>query len=117
MSAAELDQQCVEGPDLDSATATRVSDLGGFNVVFAVRHQECQGRKPLHELISRLGPGEALKQLLKHKARREHLIGTKERVAQGRYFWRALLGVAAQRKGPHARVDEQAHGLRDRSAL
>ena len=117
MSATELDQQRVNGSDLDSATATRVSDLSGFNMVFAVRHQESQGRKPLHKLISRLGPGEALKQLLKYKARREHLIGTKERVAQGGYFWRALLGVAAQREGPHARVDEQTHGLRDRSAL
>lgn len=117
MSATELDKQRIDGSDLDSTTATRVSDLGGFNVVFAVRYQESQGREPLHELISRLGPGEALKQLLKYKASGEHLIGTKERVAQGRYFWRALLGVAAQREGPHARVDEQTHGLRDRSAL
>jgi hypothetical protein len=117
MSATELDQQRVYGSDLDSATATSVSDLGGLNMVFAVRYEEGQRCKPLHELISRLGPGEALKQLLKYEARREHLIGTKERVAQRRHFWRALLGVAAQRKGPHARVDEQTHGLRDRSAL
>ena len=117
MPATELDQQRVNGSDLDPATATRVSDLGGFNMVFAVRYEEGQRPKPLHELISRLGPGEALKQLLKYKASREHLIGTKERVAQGRHFWRALLAVAAQREGPHARVDEQTHGLRDRSAL
>jgi hypothetical protein len=86
-------------------------------MVLAIRYQESQGCKPLHKLISRFGPGEALKQFLKYKARREDLIGTKERVAQGRYFWRALLGIAAQREGPHARVDEQTHCLRDRSAL
>ena len=86
-------------------------------MVLAVGHQESEGRKPLHKLISRLGPGEALKKLLKYKARREHLIGAKKRVTQCGYLWRALLNIPAQREGPHARVDEQTHGLRDRSAL
>jgi len=117
MPASELDQQSVNGPDLDSATATGVSDLGGFNVVLAVRHQESQGRKPLYKLISDLGSGEALKKLLKYKASGEHLIRSKERVAQGRHLGRALHGIAAKRERPHARVDEETHGLRDRSAL
>ena len=117
MPASELDKQSVDGPDLDSATATGVSDLGGFNVVLAVRHQESQGRKPLHELISGLGSGEALKKLLKYKASGEHLIRTKKRVAQSRHLGRALHGIAAKRERPHARVDEETHDLRDRSAL
>jgi hypothetical protein len=117
MSATELDEQRVNGSDLDSATSTRVADFGCFDVVLAIGYQEGEGRKPLHKLTSRLGPCEALKKLLKYKARREHLIGAKQRIKQGRYLWRALLGIAAQRKGPDARVDEQTHGLRDRSVL
>jgi hypothetical protein len=64
VAAAELDQQRVDGSDLDATPATGVSDLGGFYVVLAIRRQEGQGRKPLCELIPRLGSGETLKQLL-----------------------------------------------------
>jgi len=68
-------------------------------------------------LISGLGSSEALKKLLKYKASGEHLIRTKKRVAQGRHLRRALHGIAAKRERPHARVDEETHDLRDRSAL
>ena len=117
MAATELDQQRVNGADLDSATATGAPDLSSFNVVLAVRHQESQCRKPLYKLISRLGSSEPLKKFLQYKAGREHLICAKERVAQCRYLWRAVHCIAAKRERPHACVDEQTHGLRDRSAL
>jgi hypothetical protein len=117
MSATELDQQCVDASDLDSAAATGISDLGGFHVVLAVRYQESQGRKPLYKLISRPGSGETLKKLLKYQTGREYLIGAKERVAQRRHLGRALHCIAAKRERPHARVDEETHRLRERSAL
>ena len=43
MSATELDQQPVNGSDLNSATSAGVSDLGGFDVILAIRQQQSQG--------------------------------------------------------------------------
>src|SRR5687767_7704425 len=50
---AQLDQQCIDGPDLYAGTATGVSHLCRGDVVIAVRLQQRQRRKALDDLRSR----------------------------------------------------------------
>lgn len=114
---AELYEQGIDRSDLHAATAAGVPDFCCFDVVFPARLEEGESGEALDELGSRLGSGKALQKLLQYQTRGEYLIGPQQGMAECRHLGRGLLGVSAQSQRPDARVDEQAHLLRARSAL
>jgi hypothetical protein len=113
----ELDEHRVDGSDLNAVPATRVADYGGFDVVFTVWLQESERGEPLDQLATCFGPRKALQELLQHQTRREDLVCSLETVLKRLDFRYRHLGVAVEGEGPDAGIDEQAHGLRERSAL
>lgn len=117
MPAAKLDEQGVDGPDLNSAAAAGVANLRGFDVILPVRLDEPEGAKAFDELSPSLRPCKALQQLLQHETGREDLISAEQSIPERSHLRRGLFGIAAQRERPDARVDQQAHRLRARSAL
>jgi hypothetical protein len=114
---AKLNQYGVDGSDLNAIPSTRVADLCGLDVVFAVRLEKSQGSESFNELASRLRPGKALQQLLQDQAGGEHLVCAFKRASKHFYGLGGSLSVAAESQRPDGRVNEQAHDLRARSAL
>jgi hypothetical protein len=115
--STELDEHSVDGTDLYTATVTRVSDVGGFDMVFPVGLKETEGGEPLDQLAACSTPGKALEKFLQDQTRREDLIGSLESVLKRLDLRRRRLRIAAERERPDAGVDKKAHGLRERSAL
>lgn len=80
MPNAQLGEQCVDRTDLDTRSATLVSELGRCDVVLAIGLQQRKRREALDDLLTRLWPGESLKQFLEDHSRRDDDIGAHERV-------------------------------------
>ncbi len=59
--AAELNEYCVNGSDLDAVATAHIADFGGFDMVFSVWLQESKRDKPFDQLAPRLWPSKALK--------------------------------------------------------
>ncbi len=78
MSATQLDQQGVDGSDLNPTTAAGVADFRGFDVVLAIGLKECQGRQAFHKLRACLRTGEALQEFLKDQPGCEDLIRSEQ---------------------------------------
>ena len=95
MSAAELNEQGVNGSNLHAATAAGVPDFCGLDVIFLVRLEEGQRGEAFHQLGSCLWPSEALQKLLENQAGREDLICPQKGMAQSFHLGRGLLGVSA----------------------
>lgn len=71
MAYAQLGEQCIDGTDLDTGPAAGVAQRGCTDVVIAVRLNEWQCGEALHDLGSRLRPGEALQEFLQHETGRD----------------------------------------------
>ena len=117
MFETELDEYRIDGPDLNAMPTTGVADLGRFDVVVSIRLQESERGEPLDQLGTCLWPGKTLQQLLQNQPGRKNLVGSIERVLKRLHFRHNCVRVTPEREGPDAGVDEQAHGLRARSAL
>jgi hypothetical protein len=117
VSAAELNEYRIDGSDLDAATAARVADLCSFDVIFTARLNEPKRSEPLDQLPTPLWTGKALKELLQHQTRGKDLVCPLKGMLQGLHFRHGRFVIAAEGERSDARVDEQAHGLRARSAL
>jgi hypothetical protein len=65
MTDAELSDQGINRPGLNSALAAVISNLRSRDVIVAVRHQEREGREVLDDLFFGLGTGEPLQEFLK----------------------------------------------------
>jgi len=114
---AELDEHRVDGSDLDTATAARVSDLSGLDMVLSVRLQKSERGKSLDQWAACFGSGKALQQFLQHQTGCKDLVRPLEGMPKCLDFRYRHLDVAAQSQRPNAGIDKQAHGLRARSAL
>jgi hypothetical protein len=114
---AKLNQYCVDRSDLNAIPSTRVADLCGLDVVFAIRLEKSQRSESFNELASRLRPGKALQQFLQDQAGGEHLVCAFKRTSKHLYGLGGTPSVAAESQRPDGRVNEQAHDLRARSAL
>lgn len=117
VSARKLNQQGVHGADLNAAPTANIARFCGVDVVLAIRLHESKGGKALHDVVARLGARKSLQQLLQHESPAEHLVSTKERIAQGENLGDLGFRVPAKRQRPNARVDKQTHDTRVRSAL
>ena len=116
MPDAELRNQRIDCSDLHTRPATGISQSCRSHIVFAVRLNQCQRRKPLDDLLTGLGTGEALKQFLQHKTGRDHNICTSKRILQRLYLGLFNLNVTSEGKRPDAGIDEERH-FRERSDL
>ena len=109
MSQAQLGQQSVDGADLDSCLTAAVAKFGRRDVILSIRGQERQGCKVLDDFRPRPWSGEALQQLLEHQPGREYGIPALESGGKTLDLRLRVNRIPAQRKGPHTRIDKQAH--------
>jgi hypothetical protein len=79
---AEAREQGVDGPELDPVTPARIAEIGGRDMVIAVRHDHRQRGEARHDSVAGRGAAEALQQLLKDEAGREHRLPGGERLSQ-----------------------------------
>jgi hypothetical protein len=113
---AKLSQQGIDCSDLNTATATLVSQLRGVNVVAPVGHQQRQGGKPIHYSPAIPRSGKTLQKLLQHQAGREYCLTRFEGPNQPVNLGHRRGRIPPQRQRPYAGIDKQAQ-LRVRSAL
>ena len=116
MSDAELRNQSINGSDLYTRPATRVSHGCRSHMVFAVRLDQCQRREPLDNLLARLGTSETLKKFLQYKTGRDDNFFTGKRVFECPHFGHFNFNIASEGKRPDARVNQKRH-FRERSDL
>src|SRR5207253_383308 len=73
---AELRQQRIDRPDLDSCATAPVAQLGSRDVVVPLRNKERQCRKTIQYATAGPRPGKALQQFLQYDAGgKQHLAG------------------------------------------
>jgi hypothetical protein len=116
VTLAELDQQRVDGSDLDAGPPADVANLSGSRVVLAVGHEQWERREPLENHGSGFRPAEALENLLKDEAGREDRFAFLDRPAQSGDLACTSGGLPPEGERPDARIDEEIHD-RERSAL
>ena len=71
MAYTQLGQQCIDRAHLHTASAAMIPQLCRPDMIVAIRHQQRDRSKSIQNLIAAFGSGEALEQLLKHKAGRQ----------------------------------------------
>ena len=116
MSNAELRQDRVDCPHLNSCAATAIAQLSRLNVVLPVGGEKRQGSEMIDDLIAIAWPREPLKQLLQHQARGDHGVAALEGGPQRTNFGRAFGRVSSEGQRPDTRIDQQGH-LRERPPL
>lgn len=110
---AELDEQGINGADLDPSAAADISDFGCCNVVLLVGLKKGEPRKTLYELISVIGACKTLQHFMQHQSSGEDLLGAQESAN----FRKSWLAITARGQRPEGSIDQQAHRWRSRSAL
>ena len=113
----ELDQHRVNCSNLDTMETTDVADFGGLNMVLSVWSEKAQRAEPIDQLTARFGSCKALEKFLQHQTCSEDLVRPVKSVLKFVDLRSCSIGITAKRKRPYARINEQAHGLRARSAL
>ncbi len=117
VALAELDEQGIDGADMDPSAAADIADSGCCNVVLLVGLEEGDGGKGLHELVAYCWTSETLEHLLEDQSGGEDLLGTLESGTEGADLRRAWLAITARGQRPDKGVDQQTHRRRSRSAL
>ena len=116
VSDAELREERIDRSDLKAAATAFIAKVRGRDVVLALRHDEWQRGEPFEDLRSRLGAAESLEKFLEYQAGRENRSLALKCVGQEVDARVDLLPIAAQRKRPDTRVNEDFQ-RRDRAAL
>lgn len=106
---AELRKQRVDRANLDASPARTVSDLCSLKVIVAVGCHERQGGKARDDCFMSTGSAEALEQLLIDESSRHHELACGQGSLQSAHLGEICRRIAAERKRPHARVDEEGH--------
>jgi hypothetical protein len=91
-----LNEQRVNGADLNAPPAACISNFGRLNVVVAIRLQEAQRAESLNQLVASLGSREALEEFLKHQARCEDLIASLKGLTQHLHFGNRVVGIPSE---------------------
>src|SRR5206468_7262229 len=68
VSHAKLRQESINRSDLYPGSPTAISQIGGLNVIIAIRNEERYCRKPIQNLRPGLRTRKALQDLLEHEA-------------------------------------------------
>ena len=112
----KLCEQSIDRPDLKAAPAAFIAKVCRGDMVFALRHDERQRSEPLKDLCPRLRAAESLEKFLEDQAGRENRPFPLKGVGEEVDARIAFLPVAAQRKRPDTRINEDSQ-RRDRAAL
>lgn len=104
MFDAELNEQRINGSDLDAIAAAKVAHSRSLNVVFSGRLKEPKSSEPFDELDSCFGGSKALEEFLQHKSGCENLICSAECMLKRPDLWCLGYGVASEGEGPDACV-------------
>jgi hypothetical protein len=83
VALAELNEQGIDGADLDPSAAAGITSFGCRDVVLLVGLEKGKSGKALHELVTVCGTSETLEHLLEHQSRGEDLVGTLEGGTEG----------------------------------
>lgn len=113
----ELSKQRIDGTDLDTCTATFISQSRRINVIFPIRLQQRQSGEAFDDLSLRLGTREPLQKLLQNQPCGDYDFCPEQGILEFLHLRFAGVGVTAKSQGPNACVNQQRHLLRDRSAL
>ena len=113
---AQLGQQSIDSPCLDTAFATEISQRRRCDVILTVRHEERKSRKTIHDLVARPGPRESLKELLQDESRRHNRLAGLQSALERSYLPDIGRAVATQQQRPDAGVYKECQ-RRDLSFL
>lgn len=114
---AELGEQGVDGAELNTRLAADVAQARRLDVVLSIGLNQRQGCEALDDPGPIPGARESLQELLQDQARGDDHLGTEQRLLQLVHLGTRRFDVPAQSQGPDARVDQESHWRRDRSAL
>jgi hypothetical protein len=103
VALAELDEQGIDGADLDTPAATGIADVGGGDVVLLVGLKEGEHGEALHELVSVFGAGKTLQHVLEHQSSGEDLIGSQESGMECAHRGQVRLAITAKGQRPDRR--------------
>jgi hypothetical protein len=81
VSSAKLDEQGVNGANLNAMPPASISNLCGINVILAIWLDESKSSKALYDTVACLRASKALEQLLQYKSSAKYLICTEESTA------------------------------------
>lgn len=79
---AQLSKERIDRSDLHTMSPAKISQLSRPDMIVTVRHHQGQRRKSAENLFATLGSREAVKQLLKHEARRQQRLTAFNRLDQ-----------------------------------
>jgi hypothetical protein len=82
MTDAQLRDQGVNRPRLNSAPAAAISNFRGRDMIVTIRHQKREGREVSDNLFFGLGTGEPLQKFLKDQTGRQNSFTALERPNQ-----------------------------------
>ena len=116
VAQAELGNDRVDGPDLNTGSAACVSQVCRGNVIFPNGLDQGQRGETLDDLCACLRAREPLKQFLQDQPCRHYDVCAKQRLLQVLNFWLGRPSVPAKSQRPNACIDKKCHE-RDRSAL
>jgi len=114
---AQLGKECVDGADLDAGLATSIAQACRANVVVAIWLKQRQSCKAFDDLSLRFRAGEALQEFLKNQTRCHDDFRAEESLFEVVHLWLGSLCVTPKCEGPDARINQDGHLRRDRSAL
>jgi hypothetical protein len=115
MLYAQLREQGVDRPDLDSLGAASVPELGGLDVVMPIGGEHRQRVEVPDDLTAVTRTRQSLQDLLEYEACRDYLA-SREFAPQFLNLRQLGRRVSTKRERPDAGVDEDRH-LRERSFL
>jgi hypothetical protein len=113
---AQLSQQRIDRSDLHAGSAAMIPQFRRPDVIVAIGHEQGHRRKSVYNLITALWSREALKQFLKHEARRQNSFAAFDCLDQRPDLRTRSWRVAPQRERPDTGVDKEAQS-RARPAL
>lgn len=110
--ATELGEERVDSADLDAVLATDVPELGSFDMVRPVGHEEWERAEAVDDRVAGLGAAKALQQLLQHEPGRDDPLPRLKSITKSSDSRLAGGIISPQREGPHAGIDEEVHSAR-----
>jgi len=113
----ELREQGIHSADLNTRLTTAISQACSTDVIFSIGLKQWQGGKAFDDLSLGFCAREALQQLLKDQAGRDHHVRAEQGFYEFLHLRSGRFNIPAKRQGPNACINEKRHLRRDRSAL
>ena len=105
MPDADLSQQRINRPDLDTRTATMIAKFSGVDVVPSIRDNQRQSCESFDDLLACARTRKSLQQFLKYQPGGNDRFAASKCRSQCKDGGSVRVAVAAKGEGPNARVD------------